>query len=91
MQNNTNRPNRKKVAPIVITIVVVLYILSLLAILTKIISFSRQQLAEDAGPLLPILGIYAILGIVVIFGVIKAMLQRMKEIDRGEEEEASKY
>ena len=34
---------------------------------------------------------YALLGGAVIVGVIKALLQRLDEIDGGEEEEASRY
>ena len=37
------------------------------------------------------LAAYLVLGGAVIFGVIRALLQRLDEIDGGEEDEASQY
>lgn len=38
-----------------------------------------------------VLGVYALILIAVFIGVLAALRQRLKEIDRGEEEEAKKY
>ena len=35
--------------------------------------------------------VYAVLGVAIIVGVLRAMVQRLKEIEGGEEEDARKY
>ena len=49
------------------------------------------ELGEANAAALPIMLLYAVLGGAVIIGVIRALLQRLDEIDGGEEEEASRY
>lgn len=88
MRKTTDR-NRKKIAPIVITVAVVLYITPLVGIsLAAMGGLAGMGGGMAAAPFL--LG-YAVLGGAVIFGVIKALLQRLDEIDGGEEDEASRY
>lgn len=48
-------------------------------------------MGAEAGIALPIVLLYAVLGGAVIVGIIRALLQRLDEIDGGEEEEASRY
>ena len=48
-------------------------------------------MGAEAGIALPIVLLYAVLGGAVIIGVIRALLQRLDEIDGGEEEDASQY
>ena len=38
-----------------------------------------------------IMVVYAVLGVAIIVGVLRAMVQRLKEIEGGEEEDARKY
>ncbi|MEY8385765.1 hypothetical protein AALC17_00535 [Oscillospiraceae bacterium 38-13] len=81
------KTTKKKVAPILITVGVVLYI-------TPLVGFSLASMngLTQMGDFtaLPLLG-YAFLGGAVIVGVIRALLQRLDEIDGGEEDEASQY
>ena len=46
---------------------------------------------QGAGAAVPFLLLYALVGGAVIVGVVYAMAQRLREIDGGEEDEASKY
>lgn len=46
--------------------------------------------AEMAGPVV-ILILYALVLLAVIVGVVIALIQRLREIERGEEEDARKY
>lgn len=81
------KTTKKKIAPIVITVLVVLYMLPLVALaLMALAGVWQEGLAA-----VPFLLLYLLLGGAVIFGVIKALLQRLDEIDGGEEEEASRY
>ncbi len=82
MRNTT----KKKIAPIVITAAVVAYMAPLvLAVLSALGPSGPGSLA------VPLLLAYAVLGGGVIVGIIRALLQRLAEIDGGEEEEASQY
>ena len=83
------KATKKKIAPIVITAAVVLYVGPLVLLLLA----SMGSLFEGAEPVffpLAFLAGYLLLGGAVIVGVIKALLQRLDEIDGGEEEEASR-
>lgn len=86
------KTTKKKIAPIVITAGVLLYIVPLVAIC--LLSMGGLAGGGESGAtsvVTPILLTYALLGGAVIFGVIRALLQRLDEIDGGEEEEASQY
>ena len=84
MQKNT----KKEIAPVVIAILVVAYVLPLVAMA----AYAAGLLGSEGGwGVLPILLLYAAAGGAVILGVLAAMAQRLKEIDGGEEDEASKY
>lgn len=85
MQKNT----RKKIAPVAIAVIVVAYIAPLLGMAAYAAGLAGGQ--EGAGMLVPFLLLYALLGGAVIVGVLYAMAQRLREIDGGEEDEASKY
>jgi len=84
MQKNT----KKKIAPIVIAVIVVAYIAPLLGMAAYAAGLAGS---EGAGAVVPFLLLYALLGGAVIVGVLYAMAQRLREIDGGEEDEASKY
>ena len=84
MQKNT----RKKIAPVVVAVLVVAYIAPLLAM----VAYAAGLLGAEGGwGVLPFLLLYAAVGGAVIVGVLAAMAQRLREIDGGEEDEASKY
>lgn len=81
------KTTKKKIAPIAITLVVVLYMLPLVVLAAMaMVGVLREGLAA-----VPFMLLYLLLGGAVIFGVIRALLQRLDEIDGGEEEEASRY
>lgn len=82
------KTTKKMIAPIVITAAVVLYVGPLVLALLA----AMGGLFEEGGffPLI-FLAAYLLIGGAVIVGVIKALLQRLDEIDGGEEEEASRY
>ena len=81
------KTTKKKIAPIVITVLVVLYMLPLLALA----AMTAVGVYREGFIAIPLLLLYLCLGGAVIVGVIRALLQRLDEIDRGEEEEASRY
>lgn len=82
------KTTKKKIAPIVITVLVVAYLTPLIAVVLALAGFLGQR---EGLPALPFLLGYALLGGAVVVGVILALHQRLREIDGGEEEEASQY
>ena len=81
------KTTKKKIAPIVITTAVVLYMVPLvLMVLAAAFGLGREGTAMT-----PFLLAYLLLGGAVVVGIIRALLQRLREIDGGEEEEASQY
>ena len=78
------KTSRKKIAPVIITAAVVLYMIPLVLMVLSV-------LGEANAAALPIVLLYAVLGGAVIVGIIRALLQRLDEIDGGEEEDASQY
>lgn len=81
------KTTKKKIAPIVIAAAVVLYMVPLVLMVLE----AAAGLGKEGHAVTPFLLGYAVLGGAVIFGVIKALLQRLDEIDGGEEDEASQY
>lgn len=82
MQKNT-----KKLAPIACAAIVVV----LLALYIAVILFTL--FTESLGDMIGILVVVVATGIILaaIIGVLAALRQRMKEIDKGEEEDAKIY
>ncbi|MDE7054171.1 MAG: hypothetical protein K2O84_05070 [Oscillospiraceae bacterium] len=79
---------KKKIAPVIITVIVVAYVAPLLGMVAYAAGLAGTQ---GAGAAVPFLLLYALVGGAVIVGVVYAMAQRLREIDGGEEDEASKY
>lgn len=78
----------KKIAPIVVTILVLLYMVPLLVgilVMAGLIGSSDRMALTF--PLL----CWLIAGGAVVVGVLRALGQRLREIDGGEEEDAKKY
>lgn len=84
MRNTT----KKKIAPIAVTVLVVLYAASLMMfVLAAMGLFSGGERVNVMFPLL----CWLIAGGAVIVCTVKALFQRLREIDGGEEEDASQY
>ncbi len=84
MQKNT----KKKIAPVVIAVLVVIYVGPLVAM----VAYAAGLLGAQGGwGVLPFLLLYAGAGGAIIVGVLYATAQRLREIDGGEEDEASQY
>ena len=77
----------KKVAPLLCAAVVVVFLgLFLGALLLPLLDVG----SGDGGAVV-ILILYALVLLAVIVGVVIALIQRLREIERGEEEDARKY
>lgn len=81
------RKNTKKLAPIACAAIVIV----LLALYIAVILFTL--FTESLGDLIGIVVVVVATGIILtaIIGVLAALRQRMKEIDKGEEEDAKIY
>ena len=85
MQGNT----KKKIAPIVVAALVVLYIAPLAG--SAVYAAIWLVGTEEIWGIAAFLATYALIGGAVIVGILTAMTQRLREISRGEEDEARKY
>ena len=84
MRKNT----KKKIAPVVVTALVVAYMGPIVAA----VAYAAGLLGAEGGwGILLFMLLYAGIGGAVIVGILAAMTQRLREIDGGEEDEASKY
>lgn len=84
MQKNT----KKKIAPVIVAVLVILYMGPAVAMA----AYAAGLIGTEAGwGIMSFLALYMLLGGAVIVGVLAAMAQRLREIDRGEEDEAEKY
>lgn len=83
----TTDPNRKKLAPVAVTVLVIAYVVPFIAL----VLWAMGTLGSGERAVLPVLVCYLALGAAVIAGVLKALGQRLREIDGGEEEDASQY
>ena len=82
------KTTRKKIAPIVVSALVIVYIAPLMiAVLWSMGLFGR---GEGVAVMFPML-CWLIVGGAVIIGILRALRQRLREIDGGEEEDASQY
>lgn len=79
---------KKKIAAIVVAVMVVVYV----GPLVGMVAYAAGLLGAQGGwGVLPFLLMYAAVGGAVIVGILAAMTQRLREIDGGEEDEASQY
>ena len=84
MQKST----KKKIPPIIVVILVVLFIGPMVAAAAYVAGMAASA---GIGAILPFLLLYVLVGGAIIIGIVYAMTQRLREIDGGEEDEASKY
>ncbi len=82
------KTTKKKVAPIVITVLVIAYMAPMLVIILWAMGLMDREMGTAV--LFPLL-CWLVVGGAVIVGVLKALGQRLREIDGGEEEDASQY
>ena len=82
------KTTKKKIAPIVVAALVVAYIAPLMVLVLW--AMGLWSGGETVNVMFPLL-CWLIVGGVVIVGAVKALRQRLREIDGGEEEDASQY
>ncbi len=82
------KTTKKKIASIVITVLVLLYIVPLIVMVLGLMGLLDQD--EGVAVMFPLL-CWLVVGSAVVVGVLKALRQRLREIDGGEEDEAAKY
>lgn len=82
------KTTKKKIAPIVITVLVIAYIAPLMAIVLG--AMGLWSGGETVNVMFPLL-CWLVVGGAVIAGALKALRERLREIDGGEEEDAKKY
>ena len=86
-QNKQRQDTRiRLVAPVAVTALTVL----LMAALAALILWGFTIDAEDAPPL-PLVLVLAAMPVMVIGGVVLALVQRIREIGRGEEDDARRF
>ena len=77
---------RRYVMPVVMAVVMAVLMIALIWL------FLWAFETDPAGaPPLPLLALFVIIPAVVILGVVIALVQRIREIDKGEEDDARKY
>lgn len=82
MRKSTKGRGAVVVAALGTVVVVLLFFGSLLWVM----------LEEDPIPaVLGIMVVYGLLAVAIVIGVLRAMVQRLRELQRGEEEDARKY
>ena len=84
MPGNTDQ-KRKRTGAVLSALVVILFLVILLGVM------GFALLAPEGAAELWILGLYAVIILAVIAGVAAALVQRLRELRRGEEEDAKKY
>lgn len=82
------KSTKKKIAPVVMTVLVIAYVAPLMAVVLA--AMGLWSGGETVNVMFPLL-CWLIAGGAVIVGVVKALRQRLREIDGGEEEDASRY
>ena len=86
MRNGTNK--KKTVAPILCAGAVLLMLRVVLALMAYPFFAARM---EEQMVLMLAFGLYGVLIVAMIVGVVMALCQRLREIRGGEEEDAKKY
>ena len=87
MPNNTERKGPSRVTPIMIGVGAVMLLLVLMVLLPILLLWAD---AAEAFASVVFLVLYTLLGLVLIAGVTAAVVQRLGEIKRGEEEDAKR-
>lgn len=86
MQNGTDK-RKKKLAPVVVAVGIIAFlILYVGAPVVVLWSYGAEAL-----PVLAMLAPMVLAGTAVVLGIVTVLFQRLREIDKGEEDEAKKY
>lgn len=88
-RGNSDKRWKRRAAPIAAAILVIVFVLPLAAV-GILAALDLIQIGENLAALLFLL-FYAVTGLAVALGVLVAMRQRLRELDRGEEDDAKKY
>ena len=86
MQGGTDK-GKKKLAAVMAAVVVVVF----LALYFGAPAAALRELGEETLPVLMMLSPVMLVGIAIAVGVVIVLFQRLREIDKGEEDEARKY
>ena len=86
MQSGTDKRKKKRAAVLVTVLIVTFLALYFGAPATVLLG-----LGPDARPLLLMIFPMALVGAAVAIGIVTVLFQRLREIDKGEEDEAKKY
>lgn len=87
MPNSTKKRGPSRAVPILIAVGTELVVLILVGIPVGLILASGEENIAALG----IVALYALLGAAVSVGVLAALVQRLREIRKGEEEDAKRY
>ena len=87
-RGNSDKRWKRRAAPIAAAILVIVFVP--LAAVGILAALDLIQIGENLAALLFLL-FYAVTGLAVALGVLVAMRQRLRELDRGEEDDAKKY
>jgi len=82
------KTTKKKIAPIVLTVLTILFVTPWIVLVLNLMGLLDGK--AGVAVMFPLL-CWLIVGAAVIVGVIRALLQRLEEIDGGEEDEAGRY
>lgn len=86
MQNDTDKGKKKRAAALAAVVVVVF-----LALYFGAPAAALRELGEETRPVLLMMLPVLLVGIAIAVGVVIVLFQRLREIDKGEEDEAKKY
>lgn len=88
MRKETGRSGKRAAAIVSAAVMVALTLLTLAAALWPLPYLGE---GAGAGAALALLAVYALVPLAVVAGVIAALVQRLREIRGGEEDDAKKY
>lgn len=85
------KTTKKKLVPIIIAVLAVIFLGGMwMAPILMVLVQCIRTMGEQIYLTFPVL-CYAIVGAAVIAGILLALRQRLREIDKGEEEDAAQY
>lgn len=87
MPNNTKKQRPSRTVPILIAVGAEIVVFLLVGVPVGVILASGEESLAALG----IIALYALFGVAVTVGVMVALVQRLREIRRGEEEDAKRY
>ena len=86
MQSGTDK-GKKKLAAVVAAVAIVVF----LALYFGAPAAALLGFGEEVRPVLMMMSPAVLVGIAVVVGIVIVLFQRLREIDKGEEDEAQKY